>query len=244
MSTQARAPIELLANALYLCAGLLLTYALLAWLLALPAFDLRHIDIRGQLKHVDEAQIKLLGSRNIRGNFFTAELDDVRAAFEKLPWVDAARVSRRWPDRLVVELEEHQPLAIWNGRQLVSVSGRVFNALPDRPLPELNGADASAPEVSRTYRAFSARLAPLGMQIRTLSLSPRHAWRLKTDTGLEIALGRQDAEPRLARLAASWTQMVERLGAVPVYADLRYSDGFALRLPTAVATTPAHRVES
>jgi len=64
-------------------------------------------------------------------------------------------------------------------------------------------------------------------------VSPRRAWRLKTDSGLEIALGRKDVEARLKRFAAQYQKISERLGAVPAYVDLRYADGFAVRLPRA-----------
>lgn len=228
-----RMPIEKFANALYLGSGVLLVYALLAWLVALPAFALHRIEVRGELRHIDEGNIKLVSTRNVRGNFFTVNLDDVRDAFEKLPWVSEARISRRWPDTLVVELIEHTPLARWNNNELVSTEGAVFNVAPDARLPRLSGFQGSGPEVAEAYRRYGVVLAPLGLRISELSLSPRRAWRLKTDTGMEIVLGRKDAEPRLQRFAQQYRKISERLGAPPAYVDLRYADGFAVKLPHA-----------
>jgi cell division protein FtsQ len=244
-SGETRAPINLLANALYAGAALLLGYALLIWLVSLPAFALRHVDVRGALKQVDEAQVRLVASRGVYGNFFTVDLDKVRGAFEKLPWVSEARVTRQWPDRLIVEVREHQPLGVWNRQQLVSTDGEVFAAKSVQALPGLSGMDGTAVEVSVAYGKFSAMLAPLGLKIQELSLSPRRAWRLKTVSEtdvantLEIVLGRKDAEARLARFAGQYVNAVERLGAAPAYADLRYADGFALRQPR---TAPSQAV--
>ncbi len=231
-----RTPTDQFANALYFGAGALLAYALLAWLVSLPAFALHRVEVRGELRHVSEEGIKLVASRGVRGNFFTVDLDAVRTAFEKLSWVREARVSRRWPDTLVVELVEHVPLARWNDGDLVSREGEVFNASADAELPRLSGLEGSAREVVEAYRTYGEVLAPLGLRIRELSLSPRRAWRLKTDSGLEIALGRKDVEPRLRRFAAQYQKISERLGAPPAYADLRYEDGFAVKLPRPAKT--------
>jgi cell division protein FtsQ len=226
-----RMPIEKFANVLYLGALGLLVYALLAWLVSLPVFALHQLDVRGELRHVSKDQVKLVGNRGVRGNFFTVDLEDVRAAFEKLPWVREARISRRWPDTLVVELVEHVPLARWNSNELVSTEGEVFNASAGVGLPSLSGFEGSGREVIEAYRHYAEILAPLGMHISELSLSPRRAWRVKTDSGLEIALGRTDVEPRLQRFAAQYQRISERLGAPPAYVDLRYADGFAVKMP-------------
>lgn len=224
-------PTDQFANVLYAGAGALLAYALLAWLVSLPVFALQRVEVRGELRHVSVESVKRVANRGVRGNFFTVELDEVRAAFEKLSWVREARVSRHWPATLVVELTEHVPLAQWNRNGLVSKEGEVFNASADAELPRLSGFEGSAREVVEAYRIYGEVLAPLGLRIKELSLSPRRAWRLKTDNGMEIVLGRKDVEPRLRRFAAQYQRISERLGALPAYVDLRYADGFAVKLP-------------
>lgn len=234
--TGLRTPVDRLANAVYLGAAALLAYALFSWLLSLPVFALHRVEVRGDLRQVDEASIRLITSRRIRGNFFTVDLDEVRDSFEKLPWVREARVSRFWPDTLRVELVEHVPLARWNGKSLLSVEGVVIDARAQSGLPSLNGFEGSGEEVADSYRRFSQTLAPLGMHIRELSLSERRAWRLKTEEGLELAIGRVEPEARLARFSELYGRTVEMLGAPPAYVDLRYADGFAVR-PARLAET-------
>lgn len=222
-------PTDQFANALLLGAGGLLLYALLAWFVSLPVFALHQLEVRGELRHVSEDNVRFVATRGVRGNFFTVDLAHVRAGFEKLPWVNEARISRRWPDTLVVELVEHVPLAHWNGTSLISTEGEVFSASAEAELPRLSGFEGSGPEVADSYRQCLAILAPLGMRIRELSLSPRRSWRLKTDSGMDIALGRKDVEPRLKRFAAQYQKISEKLGAPPTYVDLRYADGFAVK---------------
>lgn len=236
---ETRMPTDRITNALYLGAGVLLTYALLAWLVSLPMFSLHRVEVKGDLRHVGEDSIRLVATRGVRGNFFTVDLAEVRTAFEKLSWVREARISRRWPDTLIVELTEHTPLARWNAGELISTEGEVFSAAVEADLPSLSGIAGSGREVAAAYRRYGELLAPLGLDIRELSLSPRRAWRLKTASGLEIALGRKDVEARLQRFAAQYRKVGERLGAPPAYADLRYADGFAVKLPS--ATQPLNK---
>jgi cell division protein FtsQ len=68
-------------------------------------------------------------------------------------------------------------------------------------------------------------------------LTARHAWQLRLASGLNLELGRDGPEPveqRLARLVAAWPESLGRLarsGAPePRHIDLRYPNGFALRV--------------
>lgn len=224
-----RTPIDRLTNALYLGAGILLAYALLSWLLSLPLFALKQVEVRGRLHYIDEGQVRLVSNRGIRGNFFTVDLDDVRVALEKLPWVREARVTRHWPDTLVVQLEEHVPLARWNGKYLLSEEGRVIRATTSANLPSLSGFENSGVEVAQAYKLYSKTLEQIGMHVRELELSPRRAWRLKTEEGVEIALGRVEPDIRLERFVRLYRRVNERIGVAPAYVDLRYADGFAVK---------------
>jgi cell division protein FtsQ len=163
--------------------------------------------------------------------------------------VREARVERRWPDTLVVSLVEHVPLARWNDNALVNEAGDVFVAAADTRLPRLIGPEDSSDEVVAAYRRHQAALAPLGMTIRELRLSPRRAWRMQLENGMQLALGREQTDARLARFVALYprlfgaqpsasetaAQAVAPVAAAPLTVDLRYPDGFAVRLPGGIA---------
>jgi len=55
--------------------------------------------------HVTEAQIRLVAERQVRGKFFTVDLERVRSSLEKTALGGARRgLESRWPDTLVVSL--------------------------------------------------------------------------------------------------------------------------------------------
>ncbi|MDP9109827.1 MAG: FtsQ-type POTRA domain-containing protein, partial [Pseudomonadota bacterium] len=131
------------------------------WLAQRPMFTLRVIRIEPladmQLLHVNPLTIKSAALPRIRGNFFTANLDTVRQAFEAVPWVRKAAVRREWPNRLIVTLEEHQPLGTWGDEgRLLSIAGDVFTANlaeaeENGELPEFSGPPGSEKEVLERF---------------------------------------------------------------------------------------------
>lgn len=222
----------------------LLAYGAIGWVAAQPWFALHRIEVKTPVAHVTEAQIRLVAERQVRGTFFTVDLERVRNSMEKLPWVREARVERRWPDTLVVSLVEQEPLARWNDDALVSTGGEVFVAAADQPLPRLSGPEGSSVEVVDAYRRYQAALAPLGMTIDELRLSPRRAWRIHLASGMTLALGRLQTDARLARFVVLYPRLfgpkpakdgqAAVAPAAPLMVDLRYTDGFAVRMPNGV----------
>ena len=230
------------ARLLNAAAGLLAALALLGFLFAglhlllrSPLFPLREVTVTGELRNTPRAAIENAAHGRIGGNFFAADLAQVRAGFEQLPWVRRVDVRRVWPDRLEVRLEEHRALARWSGAGLVNTFGERYPGDADARLPLFAGPAGSASEVTRRYRAFAAILAPLGFGLQELVLTPRHAWRLRLENGLALELGRDTAEAgvesRLARFVAAYPVTLAKFARPHQYVDLRYPNGFALRVP-------------
>lgn len=226
------------ANALYVLAGLLVAWAAVQALVRSPAFALRLIEVHGKLEHVHRVQIVDALQGRLRGTFFTADLDAIRGLFESIPWVYRAEVRRLWPDRLVVNLEEQFAVARWGRREdalLVNVHGELFKAASEVDLPLFAGPSGSEREVARRYVEFRALLAPLGFEPREVLLSERFAWQVRIANGPTLQLGRDLAKDpvreRLARFAQAYPRTLGRLSRRLEYVDLRYPDGFALRIP-------------
>jgi cell division protein FtsQ len=126
----------------------------------------------------------------------------------------------------------------------------------------LSGPEEGSAEVVAAYRRYQAALKPLAMNIAELRLSPRRAWWMRLDNGMQLALGREQTEARLARFVSLYprllsVQAVTHLAPaldratdstlasavaatvalkpaapiLPLSVDLRYADGFAVRMP-------------
>lgn len=230
----------------------------LHYTLHLPVFPLRALQLSSAPQQVDPAQIGAVARDEINGNFFTVDIEKVRQAFEKLPWVRAASVRRHFPWRLEVSIEEHEALAQWNDSGLVNTHGEVFAVgspdvsrpgMADRSLPKFLGQPDAAAEITRMYQVFGEQIAPLGRGIAQISLSPRRAWQLRLDNGMVLELGSGQAQQRLARFVAVYSYSIAPLlqggsptlsadagremrengsGQTVKYVDLRYRSGFAV----------------
>lgn len=218
------------ASALFAIAALLVAGVILLHVARLPEFALREVRIESGLTHVTRDEIEDVVRREIRGSFFTIDLARARAAFERLPWVRNVAVRRQWPAGLDVALEEHQPFARWGTQGLVNTHGEVFHAAYEGPLPLFAGPEGSALEIAIQYRYFRRSLSAVGEAPVEVRVSARRAWQLKLESGLTLALGRENIEARLARFVATQPRAYAVLGRKVDYIDLRYANGYAARV--------------
>lgn len=225
---------------LNMTAGALFGIALLAfavgaiwWLLHSPRFPVTRIEVTQPLRHTTEAEIQAAAHARIRGNFFSVSTEEVRAGLEELPWVRRASVRRVWPDRLQVALEEQVPLARWGDDALVNIYGERFPGHASEPLPLFFGPAGTEREIALRYARFSEILSPLGAKLERVIVTARYAWQLRLSNGLHIALGRdvEQGEARLRKLVAVYPATLGKIAGPHDFVDLRYPNGFALRVP-------------
>jgi cell division protein FtsQ len=225
------------ANALLgVSAAVVVVFALVAGS-HLPVFPLREVRVAGTVVQVTREQVERVVRHELRGNFFTIDLDAAREAFEKLPWVRRAQVRREWPGRLEVAIEEHVALARFGDDGLVDTHGEVFAAASDATLPLFVGPPEAATELAQRYAALRVALAPLGRVPVEVGVSARRAWSVVLDDGMRLELGRTAVEARLARFVAVYARTVAALPDRPSVVDLRYPNGFAVRLRPGATTT-------
>jgi cell division protein FtsQ len=219
------------ANTLFVAAGVMLAYIVVWIAIHLPVFGMRHVDILGDTRHVTRAQVEDIVKLGLSGTFFTVDLPRLRGAFEKLPWVREVKLRRHWPDRLEVRITEHVALARWGSAALVNTQGEIFQAAYDGNLPVFVGPDGTSKEIAIQYEFFRRNLAAIRAQPVLVQLSARRAWQVKLESGLTLQLGRDDVEARLSRFLAVHDRTVGALARRIDYVDLRYPNGFAVRIP-------------
>lgn len=242
--------LNLLSRILFTLVTIAVLYAISLRLIKPPLFPIKEVNIQivnsveandKDLQNVTREQIEDLARNEIKGNFISVNLTEVREAFVRLPWVRDAKVNREWPHGLKVALEEHQALAYWGSHALVNTYGEVFRVTADKNLPVFTGPkEANAQEVAQQYQRFNQILAPLKQTVAEINLTPRYAWRIQLNTGTILELGRNEIEERLARYVSVYDHSIARLNQQePLeYVDLRYPNGFAIRMHEVIQHTP------
>lgn len=231
------------ATAMFMGVAVLVLAVVSWWALRHPAFSIARIVVEGELVHNNAVTLRANVAPHLTGNFFTINLRHAREAFEQVPWVRQAEVRREYPNSLRVLLHEHEAQAYWGpdtGTAMVNTMGEVFEAnvgeVEREGLPRLSGPQDSAANVLRMYYAVSPAFENLGIPIDALTLRNGGSWQVQLQNGASIELGggqEQEVLQRMQRFTRTLeqiTQQYQRTAEALEYADLRYPDGYALRL--------------
>ncbi|MEI8324632.1 MAG: cell division protein FtsQ/DivIB [Betaproteobacteria bacterium] len=242
---------NVMASALFLALAGMLLAALLGWAMRHPLFAISGITVQGEVTHYNAVTLRANVTPQLAGSLFTMDLARTRSAFEALPWVRLAVVRREFPNRLRVQLQEQHPAAYWGAEessQLLNSYGEVFEAnvgeVEQEKLPRLLGPTAQAAQTLQMYRTLSPVFEVLDATLEQLQLSPQGDWRATLDSGAVIELGSGTAtevSARTKRFVHTVTQVTShyaRHADSLESADLRYAQGYALRL-AGVATVAA-----
>jgi cell division protein FtsQ len=196
---------------------------------------IRAVKVEGRFTHVTAQALQQAVADAATGGFLSVDVDAIRRAALSLPWVHSVGVRRVWPDTLRLTVTEQTAIARWGEQGLINSDGDAFTPNPSSfppGLPELRGPAGTEGAVLSRYRAMNQSLAPLKLRITRMELDERRAWRLFMGGGMELVLGREQAEERLQRFINIYPalQAAEPPGIARV--DMRYSNGFALQRKT------------
>jgi cell division protein FtsQ len=203
-------------------------FGALCWALDRPVHV---ISMDGPFQRVSPGQIEKAITPYTSAGFMSADLDAIERAVEALPWVDRARVERRWPNSLHVTVVEQTAAARWGEAGLLNTRGELFDraaAHVPSELPRLSGPDGTETAVAQRYLAAEARLVEAGLRIAALRLDERGAWEIDLDSGVTVRLGRQDVDERLDRFVRTAAAVIRHHSSEVSYVDMRYSNGFSI----------------
>ncbi len=235
----------------------MLTAAGMAWTVWkwLPEWPVREVKFKGEFKQVNAEDLKKVANAiaKTRLSMLRADLDEVQAAVKQVAWVRNVDVRRQLPATLEIEIEEHTPYGHWRDVAAASTDadnsssassqtlmvnnfGEVFDAGAATKnadskwleMPVFAGPQGSGKEVLAGFDQFRKQLLAVERVPKELQLSSRRAWWMKLDNGTTLALGRSDANARLARYISAYKQLAT-LQATNAHIDLRYQSGLAVR---------------
>ncbi|WP_028023089.1 cell division protein FtsQ/DivIB [Enterovibrio calviensis] len=204
----------------------------LNWMGDEKQLPLSQIVVQGELIHLSSVEVRnaVLQIGPLQ-SFMLQDVDDIHGAISALPWVANVAVRKQWPDTLKVDVTEYIPQAVWNGSQLLDVGGIAFSASPDdvkeKGLVSLHGPEGSEKEVLDAWREMRDILQPTQLNIAALALNERRSWRIVTQDGIRIELGRESRQERLHRFVDVFDDM-NSTGRDIQYVDLRYDTGAAV----------------
>jgi len=193
------------------------------------------VEVHGT-EHMDELPVYNQAIKQVDHSMIDLDLVGLRAEIMKLGWVEDARVSRRLPDTLVVDIVERRPVAIWQHEgklSLIDAKGVMLNGVEPRSmshLPLVVGPDANH-QTAALGKLMEAAPALKPMLAGATWVGNRR-WDLQFQSGETLALPEGDAEAAAALVNFARMDGVDRLlGRGIVRFDMRDPERFVLRLP-------------
>lgn len=189
-------------------------------------FTVKHVQIRG-IDKMDQLPVYSAALDQDSMAMPLVDLDAIRARLLAFGWVKEARVSRRMPDTLLIDVVERTPAAIWQNRQklsLIDADGVVLDtvrleAMPDLPLVIGPAANLQASALTRLLDA-APTLKPM---MAGASWIGGRRWDVRFQSGEVLALpeGEDAARKALAKFARM-DATVGMLGRKYVRIDMRF----------------------
>ncbi len=171
-------------------------------------------------------------------------VSQIRDRLLRYGWVKDARVSRRLPDTLVIDIVERTPAALWQSEgqlALIDSDGVVLDRVPVDKMPDLplligEGANAQEQTLARLMNAVPT----LKPQLASASWVGGRRWDLNFQSGETVALPEGEDAARAALVKfARLDKESGLLGRRILRFDLRVPGKMIARLPHAPAEMPA-----
>jgi cell division protein FtsQ len=206
-------------------------------------FTVKRVDVVG-IRNMDSAPVYEIALDQQSMAMPLVDAEGIRQRLLRFGWVKDARVSRRLPDTLVIDIVERQPAALWQDRDqlaLIDGDGVVIDRVPVTQMPDLPlliGPGANLQE--RSLNSLLAVAPTLKPQLVSATWVGRRRWDLKLQTGETIALpeGQEDAKVALAKFA-ELDKSTGLVGRGLIRFDLRIPGKMVVRLPRAPADAAA-----
>jgi cell division protein FtsQ len=176
-------------------------------------FRVEQIEVTG-LKRMDATSVYAVALDQRSRAMPLVDLDATRQKLLDYGWIADARVSRRLPDTLVVDVVERSPVAVWQNKgQLmlideggVLLDGVQANRMPRLPLVIGDGANAQEP----AYRKLMAAAPALKPVVKAAVWVGNRRWDILFQTGERLVLPEGEADS--ARALVKFAQLDGTLG--------------------------------
>ncbi len=198
---------------------------------ALAGFKIADVKISG-VKEVSRIDVLTNIDLGAERSLFSFDVHGAREALRKLPWVYEARVSKAYPDKVLIDIVERTPFAIWqnNGELwLVERDGAKIAPFDDRfaGLPLVVGSGAAGDAAK--FVSMVARHPVIASQVKAHVRIGERRWNLVLQNGVTVLLpeGREEIElAQLAKLEAENSLLSRDIAEV----DMRMGDRVVMRL--------------
>lgn len=206
-------------------------------------FRVKRVDVKG-IRNMDSAPVYQIALDQKTMAMPLVDVHAIRSQLLRYGWVKDARVSRRLPDTLVVDIVERTPAALWQDKDrlaLIDSEGVVLDRVPVGEMPDLplligSGANLREQQLNRLLDAVPT----LKPQLVSATWVGNRRWDLAFQSGETVALPEGEKAARSALLKfVELDKTTGLLGRGIVRFDLRLRDQMIVRMPKPIEVPAA-----
>ena len=200
-------------------------------------FRVKSVDVQG-IRRMDPKPVYEIALDQKTMAMPLVDVVDIRNRLLQFGWVKDARVSRRFPDTLVIDIVERTPAALWQDQDrlsLIDAEGVVLDRVPVSRMPDLplligKGANRHSVALDQLLNKAPA----LKAQLVSATWVGQRRWDLSVQSGETLMLPEGDgpAATALTRFA-KMDKSAGLLGRGIIRFDLRIPDKMTVQLPQA-----------
>lgn len=198
-----------------------------------PQFlPIKTVKIIATYQHVTKKTLENAVTPFVPAGLLSINVDGLQQQILQIPWVYSALIKRVWPNQLVINIVEQQPVAVWNTNSLLNAEGNIFSpVISSFPagLPSFSGPEGQQQLMLQQYQYFNTQLAPFHLSIAQISLDQRRSWQMVLNNGMVLVLGKEHPMTRFNRFIAVYDKIFSNPQKIALHVDMRYSDGFAVQ---------------
>ncbi len=193
------------------------------------------LKVSGKLDYIAPKEIESDIADLLNSNLWTINVNTIKNKLHSNPWVNFVFVNKHWPDILEVEIIQHNPIARWNDKFFLTLTGKVLystsynsDSVKNLNLPKFYGQNGQENLLITTYLMLLEKLAPIGLVISEIEVKSDQGIQAMLSNNIILKLGTFDLPDRIARFTMVYKKKLQPIISDISYIDLRYTNGMAV----------------
>lgn len=202
------------------------------WMKDPQHLTIKSVVVTGYLKVLNKKLLQPVIEDFVKTNLHLLDTKGLEQAVEKNEWVNSASLTKVWPDKLIVKIREHKPVAFWGKSAMLSQQGEIIKAVLSEKkgeLPLLYSPEKKGRNMAIEFLKIRDLMKDFPVKLVEFKEDARGSWKIKLENGLIVKIGRLEHVKRMKRFMVGYR---EKLGSVvdKIHTvDLRYTNGFAVK---------------
>ena len=195
--------------------------------------EIHAVDVNGSFNYVDKKQVIKAVNQAVSNGNIDYNLQLLHDSLMANPWVKSVSIRRRINHRLVIDIQEHKPIAFLNESSLIAADTTVFkpSEMPDQLLMPTLYSDQHI-EAVELYQQLSKLLPQELLPIRSLNTLTDSFFTVNAVNGLELKFEKNDWPAQLKRFNTIYHKNLYAKANDVKAVDLRYQNGAAVSFKT------------